>query len=224
MAARQARARRRRRLQQRQTAIFGGLVALLLLMILVAAAVFTGLLPSPYARDFSREDEDPESVTPCVPAGTTAEELGSITTNVFNATDRTGLAATTGENLSRQGVLVNTEANWPQGQMEGAVQIMTGARGITAAYTLQRLFPAAEVTFEPGREDATVDVVLGTGFDSMLSDAEISELDPEEPLSSPAECTPVDIPQGDPEGADGEGEPDEGETQEQPADTEGSDS
>lgn len=166
----------------------------LLLMILVAAAVFSGLLPAPFAREFNREDEAPEAVTPCVPAGANAEELGSITTNVFNATDRSGLAASTGENLSRQGVLVNTEANWPQGESEGTARLVTGARGITAAYTLQRLFPAAEVTFEPGREDATVDVVLGTGFDSMLSDAEISELDPEETLSAPENCTPVDIP------------------------------
>lgn len=183
-------------------------------MILVAAAVFTGLLPAPVTREFSREDENPAPVTPCVPAGATAEELGSITTNVFNATDRTGLAASIGENLSRQGVLVNTEANWPQGQMDGAVQLVAGARGITAAYTLQRLFPAAEVAFEPGREDATVDVVLGTGFDSMLSEAEVSELDPEETLSSPAECTPVDVPQDELEeleenGDDGNGNDDE---------------
>nr|KEP23806.1 hypothetical protein DA06_04510 [Georgenia sp. SUBG003] len=188
------RAARRRRLQQRQTVIFGGLITILLVAALIAGAIWSGLLPAPFTRDFSRE-ESPEDqvVQPCLPEGATAVPLGSITANVYNGTDTAGLAATTGEVLGGAGVLVNQQANWPQGEYAGVVQIVTGPLGVTAGYSLARLFPEAVVTLDD-RSDESVDVVLGSGYTKMLSADEIAGLDPEGALTSPEGCTPVTAP------------------------------
>lgn len=188
------RATRRRRLQQRQTVIFGGLITILLVAALLAGAVWSGLLPAPFTREFSREDDAAgQVVQPCLPDGATAVPLGSITANVYNGTDTAGLAATTGQALGAAGVLVNQQANWPQGTYEGAVQIVTGPLGVTAGYSLARLFPDAVVTLD-GRSDESVDVVLGSGYTKMLSADEIAALDPEAALTSPEDCTPVAAP------------------------------
>jgi len=185
---------RRRRLQQRQTVIFGGLITILLVAALIAGAIWSGLLPAPFTRDFSREaSTEAPVVQPCVPDGATAVPLGSITANVYNGTDTAGLAATTGEVLGGSGVLINQQANWPQGEYTGVVQIVTGPLGVTAGYSLARLFPEAVVTLD-GRSDESVDVVLGSGYTKMLSADEIAALDPEAALTSPEGCTPVTAP------------------------------
>ncbi|MFC7404397.1 LytR C-terminal domain-containing protein [Georgenia alba] len=192
-SAREARAARRRRLQQRQTVIFGGLVTILLVLALIAGAMWSGLLPSPFARDFSREEPSEEPVVqPCPPEDATPLDLGSITAVVYNGTDRNGLAGETGEALSRAGVLVNDAANWPEGAFEGAVQIITGPQGVTAAYSLARLFPGSVVSLADGRENEAVDVVLGAEYEAMLTPDEIAALDPEEPLAGPEDCRPVE--------------------------------
>jgi hypothetical protein len=188
------RAARRRRLQQRQTVIFGGLVALLLVVALIAGAMWSGLLPAPFTRDFSREEPTgQEVVQPCLPEGAVPVELGSITANVYNGTDTAGLAATTAEALGSSGVLINQQANWPQGAYEGVAQIVTGPLGVTAAYSLARLFPDSVVTLDT-RSDESVDVVLGSGYTKMLSADEIAALDPQAALTSPEGCAPVTAP------------------------------
>jgi len=199
-----ARQARRRRLQQRQTVIFGGLVTILLVLALIAAAMFTGLVPSPLQREFSSPEPTDDVVVPCPPQDATALDLGSITANVYNGTDRAGLAGETGESLSRAGVLVNQEpANWPQGSYEGTAQIVVGAEGVVAGYSLARLFPGSVVSLDDGREDETVDVVLGAEYDSMLSQDEIDQLEPDEPLQAPEDCEPVRSAGG---GENGDGE------------------
>jgi hypothetical protein len=191
------RAARRRRLQQRQTVIFGGLITILLVAALIAGAIWAGLLPAPFTRDFSREESTEDQVVqPCLPDGATAVPLGSITANVYNGTDTAGLAATTGEVLGGAGVLINQQANWPHGEYAGVVQIVTGPLGVTAGYSLARLFPEAVVTLD-GRSDESVDVVLGSGYTKMLSADEIAALDPEGALTSPDGCTPVTAPTAD---------------------------
>jgi hypothetical protein len=185
---------RRRKLQQRQTLIFGGLVTVLLVAALIAGAMWAGLLPAPFARDFSREEPTGlEVVQPCLPEGAVPVELGSITANVYNGTDTAGLAATTAEALGGAGVLINQQANWPQGAYEGVVQIVTGPLGVTAGYSLARLFPDSVVTLDD-RTDESVDVVLGAGYQAMLSADEITALDPQAPLTSPEGCEPVAAP------------------------------
>jgi type IV secretory pathway TrbD component len=189
------RAARRRRLQQRQTVVFGGLVTILLVAGLVAGAVWTGLLPAPFTREFSAEETTEQSlVTPCPPEGAVPVELSSITANVYNGTDRAGLAGATGSALGALGVVVNQEANWPAGSYDGVVQIVSGQLGVSAAYSLARLFEGATVALDSTRSDESVDVVLGQGYQSVLSPDQVAALDPAAPLVAPEGCTPVSEP------------------------------
>ncbi|UNX55212.1 LytR C-terminal domain-containing protein [Georgenia sp. TF02-10] len=191
--AAQRRAARRRRLQQRQTVILGGLVTVLLVVGLVALAMWTGLLPAPFSREFSAEEEETTAaVQPCPPPDAVPVELASVTANVYNGTDRPGLAGDTGNALTALGVVVNQTANWPDGSYPGTVQIVTGPAGVTAAYSVARVFPDAVVTLDSAREDESVDVVLGAGHQGMLSQEQVDQLDPAAPLVAPEGCQPVD--------------------------------
>ncbi|MGC5615360.1 LytR C-terminal domain-containing protein [Georgenia sp. Z1491] len=190
--------RRRRAIQQRQTTVIGGLVAVLLLVALVAAAIWAQILPSPFDREFSA---DPESATdgggtgeasqPCPPPGATARPLDEITANVFNATERGGLAGTTAQELAAAGIVVNQQGNWAGSPITGAVRIIAGAPGVVPAYSVARVFPSAEVTMDD-RTDESVDIVLGEAYDSLLPPEEMTALDPTEPLVAPEECVPVE--------------------------------
>ena len=194
----QLRATRRRRLQQRQTLIFGGLITALVVIGLVGTAMWSNLVPAPFAREFSTAEPTEEDVTvPCVPAETAPAAFSEITANVYNGTNRRGLAASSAESLSRLGVVVNQQANWPQGAYSGVVRVVVGPLGVTPGYTVARLFPSAVVTLDSSRTDETVDVVLGATYESMLPAEDIAALDPGVALAAPEGCTPVDAPAGD---------------------------
>ena len=184
---------RRRHLQQRQTVIFGGLVAILGVIGLAAAGVFTGVLPAPVDPPFSTpEPTDTAAAPPCPPADALPLPYSEVTVNVYNGTDRAGLAATVGGQLGALGILVNDRANYPGGDFTGATDIQVGAEGVTAGYTIAALFPDATITLE-NRPDAIVNVVLGEGFEAM-ADPAAATLDPETPIAAPAGCQPVPTP------------------------------
>ena len=191
--AEEQRAIRRRRLQQRQTVIFGGLIAALLVIGLVAASMWAGLLPAPVTREFtSASPTEEDVVTPCVPEGATPVAFPDITANVYNGTDRRGLAGGTAESLGQLGVVVSQQANWPEGAYSGAVRIVVGPLGVTAGHSVARVFPGAVVTLDGSRTDETIDIVLGATYESILPAEEIAALDPAAPLVSPEGCTPVE--------------------------------
>ncbi|KAE8762479.1 LytR C-terminal domain-containing protein [Georgenia thermotolerans] len=186
---------RRRRLQQRQTVIFGALITVLLVVGLVAGLMWAGAVPAPFKRSFSSASPtEQQIVTPCPPEGATPVAFSEVLANVFNGTDRGGLAGETGQALGQLGVVVNQQANWPQGAYTGAVQIVVGPLGVTAGYSLARIFPGAVVSLDSSRGDESVDVVLGEKYDKMLAPDQIAALDPAAPLEAPAGCTPVEAP------------------------------
>jgi hypothetical protein len=192
--AERRRAARRRHLQQRQTLVFGILITAMLAVALVAAAVWSNVIPSPFARPFS-SPEPTEAATanaPCPPADALPAPFNEITANVFNATDQTGLAARTASGLAQFGVVISQEANYA-GSFEGVANVVSGPRGLQAAYTVVELLPGATVTLD-GRDDATIDVVLGGAF-SEIPAPEAAPVDPEVPLTPPPGCTPVEVPE-----------------------------
>lgn len=190
-------ARRRRAIQQRQTIVIGGLVAALLLVALVAAAIYAQILPAPFDREFSADPESDSAgapaadAQPCPPEGAEPRALDEITTNVFNATERAGLASTTAQELVAAGVVVNQQGNWGGGTYEGAVRIVAGSSGVVPAYSVARVFPSAQVTMDD-RTDESVDIILGDAFDAPLPPEEIGALDPSAPIAAPEECVPVE--------------------------------
>lgn len=197
------RAARRRRLQQRQTLIFGVLLTVLLAVALLAAAMWGNVIPSPFSRPFNSEaptDAQTSSV-PCPPADAVPVPFGEITASVYNATTESGLAARTASGLAQFGIAVSQTANYGS-NVSGDVRIVTGPLGLRAAYTVAEIVPGAEVALD-GREDETIDVVVGNGFNAVPGPEEVT-LDPEQPLTVPAGCSPVTIPEQTEEAPAGE--------------------
>lgn len=190
------RAARRRHLQQRQTLVFGILITAMVAVALVGAAVWSNVIPSPIARPFSSPAPTEAAVAsaPCPPANALPAPFGEITANVYNATDQNGLAARTASGLAQLGVVISQEPNYG-GSFEGVADIVSGPRGLQAAYTVAEVMPGATVTLD-GRDDATIDVVLGGAFGEIPAPEAIT-LDPEQPLTPPPGCTPVPVPTED---------------------------
>ena len=174
---------RRRHLLQRQSIIFGSIGVILAMLALAALGVFLGVLPPPFSSDFTdlKAQEEAQQFTPCPDAGALPVTYDQVTANVYNGSDTAGLAASTSTALAGAGVVIGTQANYAAGSFPNATLIVTGASGVSGAYTVAALFPGAEIMFDPARTDATIDVVLGETFDAMLDPA-TSSLDPTLPL------------------------------------------
>ena len=172
------------------------LITGLLAVALLAAAMWGNVMPSPFSRPFSSPEptEAAAQRVPCPPADALPAPFDEITTNVFNATDRSGLAAQTAGALSQFGIVVSQQTNYG-GTFAGVANIVSGPRGLRAAHTVAALIPGSTVTLD-GRDDGIVDVVLGSSFDQVTA-AEAAPLDPESPLVPPPGCAPVAVPEDD---------------------------
>lgn len=90
-----------------------------------------------------------------------------VTLNVYNATGRTGLAATTATKLERVGFKIERVENDPLGRtIQTAGEIRVGPTGAAGAILVAKRLAGFEVV-QDGRADATVDVVLGKNFRSL---------------------------------------------------------
>lgn len=97
-----------------------------------------------------------------------------ITLNVYNATERQGLAHGVANQLKQRGFKVGQIINDPlKATVTAAAQIRAGASGASAMRVV-----AAEVTgaqLRPDtRPDSSVDLVLGSGFNALASPDQVS--------------------------------------------------
>lgn len=97
-----------------------------------------------------------------------------ITVNVYNATNRQGLAKTTAEALKQRGFVIGKVANDPlNSHLAAAAQI----RGNAAALGRMQ-YVAAEVAGaqlqQDTRTDQTVDLVIGTAFTDLATPAQVT--------------------------------------------------
>lgn len=109
------------------------------------------------------------AASPACTAATPAVALkpNAVTINVYNATNRHGLAASVAKSLRTQGFKISKVANDPLSKgIEGVGEVRHGQTGaVGAALAATRL---AGVKLVPdGRTDATVDLVLGNRFTSL---------------------------------------------------------
>ncbi|MGM0386074.1 MAG: LytR C-terminal domain-containing protein [Actinomycetota bacterium] len=180
----EARARRRRHLHQRQTVVLGTLVLALTGTLLLAWLMWGGVIPSPFERDFtSPPPEESTNTVACPPEGAVTVGLNEITASVYNSTSVGGLARSVSSSLSAAGVTINQTANWDE-LYTGVGFLRTGILGLEEAYTLQMAFPGMIVT-KDAREDALVDVVLGSEYGSI---ADLTTIVPGLAIPVPAEC------------------------------------
>ncbi|WTW95942.1 LytR C-terminal domain-containing protein [Streptomycetaceae bacterium NBC_01309] len=119
----------------------------------------------------------------------------TITVNVYNATDRTGLAKTVADELKARGFVVGKVANDPLRQpkspaMPGAGQIRAGVPGKTPS-SVVGAHAAGMQPVEDARTDASVDIVLGETFQALAApDVAAAALAP--PAPAPSSAAPAD--------------------------------
>ena len=149
-----ARARRRKR-----TAIT------LLVVIAVLAGAFY------YASSYWTKGATKASGSACT---ITADPTGPIypsqvTVNVYNATSRTGLATSVGRSVKARGFVLGTVANdTSKKQITGTAEIRFGSAGERAAALVQTLV-AGSTLVKDTRADASVDLVLGAGYNELAT-------------------------------------------------------
>ena len=78
--------------------------------------------------------------------------------NVYNGTDASGLAKSTGDALAQLGFVVKNEAN-AIASYTGTARISFGIQGIAQAYTLAAYVDNPEFQLDT-RQDASVDITL----------------------------------------------------------------
>ncbi|ACZ29273.1 hypothetical protein Xcel_0234 [Xylanimonas cellulosilytica DSM 15894] len=212
-----ARIARRRREHERQAVIYGVLIALIAVVGLGALAIYTGAIDAPFAREFTPSTPEEEVTPPCLPVvedqpdGALPLPYGEVVLNIFNASGSDGTAGIAGANesvLSARGFQIGTVGNHPKTLIHNELRF--GEQGIVAAYTVASHFPQVRMVMDT-REDATVDLLVGTNFDRPLDVDDVST----GPLKNAEGCKPADeitmvpgpAPTGEGEDAEGGEEP-----------------
>ncbi len=152
------------RQRRRSMAILAGLGAFLLVSFLVAFAYIQGWIPPKGLGGDAGAPTTPTTSLTCTTAPP-APAPKTITVNVYNSTDRTGLAAVTAKALKDQGFAVAAVTNDPLAKkVDGVAEIRFGKSGTAKADVLASRFPGAVKVPDDKRADDTVDVAIGLKF------------------------------------------------------------
>lgn len=157
-----------RRRQRRRAAITLSLVALLMLgTFAYAAAYFQGWVGI----------RAPELVAgPACQVVVASQALKpiAVTINVYNATDRNGLAASVAKSLRTQGFKIADVANDPlDKRIDGVGEVRHGRSGAAAATLAAARLSGAKVVRD-ARTDNTVDLVLGNDFTALRAPPKVT--------------------------------------------------
>ena len=128
-------------------------------------------------------------VTTTVVPGVALPKPGTVTSNVYNATNRAGLAKRTAADLGSRGFKISRVANDPLGRaVAGVAEIRYGTAGLANAQ-LMKYYIVGAVLVQDARTDATIDVVLGQKFKVVTPQAKVdAALKKPTPVASGAGC------------------------------------
>ena len=169
-----------RRRRRRRAAITLTVVGLVMVgTFAYAAAYFQGWVvtrsPSPSASPTCQAVTPGQALTP-----------SAVTINVYNATDRAGLAASVAKSLRTQGFKVAKVTNDPLGKPIGGVgEVRHGPTG-TAGATLAATRLSGAKVVPDGRTDNTVDLVLGNKFTALSVPPKVAPSKATKPTPSPS--------------------------------------
>lgn len=124
----------------------------------------------------------------------TLPQPAQITLNVYNSTNRVGLAAKTADELRARGFLVEKIDNDPKGSgMTSVGEVRYGKKGEAQAQVVAFYIPGITLVND-GRKGKTVDVAIGQQFTALASKSDVDTA-MAEPSESPsgAGC-PSDMP------------------------------
>lgn len=152
--------------RRRRSIITFGLVLLLLFF-----AVWYALS---YIRADEARGEQTTSSTTTRSANPTCDiSPQQVEVNVYNATDRDGLAGRVAADLKKRGFNVKTIANDPKkAKLDGAGQLRYGSNGRKGA-DLVRVHTGTFEMIQDARKRTSVDVVLGPKFTKLSPEAEL---------------------------------------------------
>lgn len=149
-----------RRKRRRTALVLTALVALLAGVFAYSAAYYQGWLPGVDPADSAEVTVEP-TVTPDV------LQPADVVVNVYNATQRAGLARDAAESLATYGFTIDAIANDPERASVAGVDIRHGPAGEEGAQLLLEVVPEAQLVPDT-RESASIDLVLGRGFTELL--------------------------------------------------------
>ena len=175
----------RRRSGRRRTS--RGLLLLLVVVVLGAGA-----------WRFVQRDDDADVAAPRVRCPSTAPPPtvvapAKVRVNVYNATERRGLASTVATALKKRGFTVGEVANDPlKRSVTGLAEVRSSAAGTDASRTV--VAQVGPVVLVPDqRTDASVDLVLGATFKALVSPAAAAANVTPTPSPRPAGCWPAPL-------------------------------
>lgn len=142
--------------RRRAFAIVGLLVALVFLVVLTIAVLVL--------RDRADDSGAVTSATPCRTAEAETPAPSNITVNVYNSTQRTGLAANTAADLRTHRFQIGAVGDDPRGTpIDDVAEIRHGQAGKDAATVLATRVRGARLMADE-RDEASLDLVLGERF------------------------------------------------------------
>ena len=156
--AAELRAKRKRRFHG---VVLGVLIGLLVLAAVVAQGISAGWisLPRPEAR--------PAVESGCPAGPYLYQSPETVTVNVYNTTATPGLAGQVAEALKTRGFSIGVVGNSTVNREGMTAIILSGPDGESGAFTMQQQIPDTQY-IQDDREDASVDVVLGSGYSDLV--------------------------------------------------------
>jgi len=149
---------RARRARRRRALITLGVVALMLF--------FAFWYAYSYYQDSNRAKASP---APTCTATSTVKTPAQVTVNVYNATERSGLAAKTAADVRKRGFKIATVSNDPlQRDVTVAAEVRYGPTGASSSKLVLALVKGAKAV-KDSRTDSSVDLVLGAKFTALTA-------------------------------------------------------
>lgn len=185
-----AREQYQQKIQQRQAVVFSLITTVCAVLLLFALLIWSGVIPSPMKKGFSKAPDPYAIVTPCLIEGkNTPVDLSTLKVNYYNSTTRTGIAGEAAQAFTALGVPEGKTANWPSSrQIEDAALIQTNKANIAGAYTLARYIPGAIVQYDTDLTGDTINLILGDKW-AGITDPE--SIDATAQLEDAQGCVPV---------------------------------
>lgn len=162
-----------------------------LLVVTLALAVIVGASWTAWQATTGAADDVRAKPAPSCPVPSPTPVVvpaGQVTVNVYNATDRRGLAARVAKELKRRGFVVRKVDNDPaKRSVTGAAEVRHSAAGSDAARTLAaQVGPVVAVPDQ--RRGPSVDLALGAGFERLVTPEQAGAALSPAPGPVPAGC------------------------------------
>ncbi|MGA8112605.1 MAG: LytR C-terminal domain-containing protein [Actinocatenispora sp.] len=157
-------------------------------LVLAAAVAVTWTLMSDNQQGTASSKECPPHAKR---ASLTIPEEKDVKINVYNTTDRNGLAQATASKLKGVGFHILAVKQDPKGSVvHDAAQLRYGRKAVGSAQLLRAYVAGATTAYDPERDDDTVDVVIGDGFSDVRgpTDVKEAEISLGEPSAPPGTC------------------------------------